>query len=344
MKKQRVLTPEAIFNGQKLAWQERILTDRKLTTASKLLGCYLTHFFRFDRGGHAWASVKTYADDLKINEKTVRRSIQSLHEHGWIVVHRGRRGWSGTNKIEPNFQHGKVPSGGGDVREDADNSAPSRLATPLAKNDPTVARSPGTPRDGDVAKSSENKDRRGPHEFPTGSVPVPNSAPLNSAQFPTGEETLESPRSKVGGNVRKMTSRNTASESVTRAANTSDTFPGRDADIYDPRCGHLRPRDADTGGSQFLYDSLSNPIGRPNQRQETKIEPPSFEECTRLADVEGFDPTTPSPQLKPSQRECAHWIAKDLMLGNSSRFANLEVRKEALRLVWRQCHTPELVA
>ena len=75
----------------------RFLYEMELPHRAVAVYQYL--FFRADREGKCWPAVPTIAKDLKLSEKTVRRSIKDLQKAGLIETEQRYRRSGGKSSL-----------------------------------------------------------------------------------------------------------------------------------------------------------------------------------------------------------------------------------------------------
>ena len=75
----------------------RFLYEMELPHRAVAVYQYL--FFRADREGQCWPAVPTIAKDLKLSEKTVRRSIKDLQKAGLIETEQRYRRSGGKSSL-----------------------------------------------------------------------------------------------------------------------------------------------------------------------------------------------------------------------------------------------------
>ena len=68
---------EKITRQEKLNLANRIMLDKNLSPATRLVGCYIADHVNRKRG-YAWPPQEKIASDLGIDERTVRRAVKDL--------------------------------------------------------------------------------------------------------------------------------------------------------------------------------------------------------------------------------------------------------------------------
>jgi len=125
------------FMANKLAWQEAIIRDQRLTAIARLIGCQMMHDLHSERRG-AWRSQEAIAALIGVDVRTVRRALAALAGHGYFktTVSHGR---GHANFYEPVFSppenRALVSANGAENRALASSDAGENRTLEAAKPD-----------------------------------------------------------------------------------------------------------------------------------------------------------------------------------------------------------------
>lgn len=127
------------FTRNRMIWIERVVTDKELCANAKVLGVLLATKYLNRRTGVCWPAIATLADDMGVDEKTIRRATGSLVERGYLQSKQRGLGLSNvysisfpddTSRPDTNVQSGTGTSVQSDTSRVDTSARPERTPVP----------------------------------------------------------------------------------------------------------------------------------------------------------------------------------------------------------------------
>jgi len=117
--------PETTPEPRKFKWLDAVACDSELSPAVFRVAYLVRCIYGDNESGRCEAAMDTIARRLGVNEKTIRRAVDQLEDHGYLSI--TRRGWNHTNVLYPTIPERTKKSAPSDDETDsgADNPVPT---------------------------------------------------------------------------------------------------------------------------------------------------------------------------------------------------------------------------